>query len=143
MPFIRHPEFEVFSKGSVHFNAGVACADCHMPFTRSGSYKISDHDVTSPLKADLRACAQCHTQSKEWLTERIHHTQDRTASLILRAGYSTATCAKLFEALHNAKAGGTGVDSKIYDQAKGYYMQAFLRSGLHQCGKLHGLPQSG
>jgi nitrite reductase (cytochrome c-552) len=127
MPFIRHPEFEVFSRGSVHFNAGVACADCHMPFVRSGSYKISDHDVTSPLKADLKACAQCHTQSREWLTERIHHTQDRTASLILRAGYNTAACAKLFETLHAAKDQGKTVDPALYDQAKDFYMQAFLR----------------
>ena len=127
MPFIRHPEFELFSRGSVHFNAGVACADCHMPFTRSGSYKISDHDVTSPLKADLKACAQCHTQSKEWLTDRIFHTQDRTISLILRAGYGTATCARLFETLHQAKEQGTAVDEAIYSQAKDFYMQAFLR----------------
>ncbi len=127
MPFIRHPEFELFSRGSVHFNAGVACADCHMPFIRSGSYKISDHDVTSPLKADLKACVQCHTQSKEWLTERILHTQDRTASLILRAGYATATCAKLFETLHEAKNQGAAVNDAIYNQAKALYMQAFLR----------------
>ncbi|MCJ8502852.1 ammonia-forming cytochrome c nitrite reductase subunit c552 [Desulfatitalea alkaliphila] len=127
MPFIRHPEFELFSKGSVHFNAGVACADCHMPYTRKGSYKISDHDVTSPLKADLRACAQCHTQSKEWLTERIHHTQDRTASLILRAGYATATCAKLFETLHAAQQDGAAVAPELYEAAKDNYMQAFLR----------------
>ena len=30
---IRHPEFELFSSpGSVHWAAGVACADCHMPY---------------------------------------------------------------------------------------------------------------
>lgn len=127
MPFIRHPEFEVFSRGSVHFNAGVACADCHMPFVRSGGYKISDHDVTSPLKADLRACAQCHTQSKEWLTDRIFHAQDRTLSLILRAGYGTATCARLFETLHEAKNQGAAVDEAIYDKAKAFYMEASLR----------------
>ena len=127
MPFIRHPEFELFSKGSVHFNAGVACADCHMPFTRAGGYKISDHNVTSPLKADLRACAQCHTQSKEWLTERIHHTQDRTISLILRAGYAAATCAKLFETLHGVQEQGAAVDAAAYGAAKDNYMQAFLR----------------
>ena len=127
MPFIRHPEFELFSKGSVHFNAGVACADCHMPYTRVGGYKISDHDVTSPLKADLRACAQCHTQSREWLEQRIHHTQDRTASLILRAGYAAATCAKLFETLHGAQQGGAAIDTALYNEAKQSYLQAFLR----------------
>ena len=127
MPFIRHPEFELFSKGSVHFNAGVACADCHMPFRRVGRYKISDHDVTSPLKLDLKACAQCHTQSREWLEQRIYHTQDRTLSLILRAGYATAACAKLFESLHAAKGRGAAVDEAIYQEARNGYMQAFLR----------------
>lgn len=127
MPFIRHPEFELFSKGSVHFNSGVACADCHMPFTRVGGYKISDHDVTSPLKADLKACAQCHTQSREWLTRQINHTQERTVSLILRAGYATAACAKLFESLHEARNQGAVLEETTYNEAKDAYMQAFLR----------------
>lgn len=127
MPFIRHPEFEVFSRGSVHFNAGVSCSDCHMPYTRVGTYKISDHNITSPLKDEMRACAQCHTQTKEWLRERVAHTQQRSASLILRAGYATATCAKLFETLHVAQAQGATVNNNIYEEAKNFYIQAFLR----------------
>jgi nitrite reductase (cytochrome c-552) len=127
MPFIRHPEFELFSRRGVHFDAGVACADCHMPFTRVGGYKISDHDVTSPLKAELRACAQCHTQSRDWLRGRVLHTQDRTMSLIIRAGYATATCAKLFETLHAAQEQGATVQETVYNEAKDHYTQAFLR----------------
>ena len=34
--FIRHPEYEFFSNNSVHWQAGAACADCHMPYTRVG-----------------------------------------------------------------------------------------------------------
>ncbi len=127
MPFIRHPEFELFSRGSVHFKAGAACADCHMPSIRVDKHRISDHDVTSPLKADLQACLQCHTQSKEVLRERVSHIQDRTLSLILRAGYATAACAKLFEILHEARAQGVIVDGAIYNFAKDSYTQAFLR----------------
>ncbi len=43
--FIRHPEFELFSNESVHWKAGAACADCHMPYTRVGVHKVSDHRV--------------------------------------------------------------------------------------------------
>jgi nitrite reductase (cytochrome c-552) len=127
MPFIRHPEFELFTRQSVHFKANVACADCHMPYRRTGSYKISDHDVTSPLKADLRSCSQCHTESAVWLRDQVFAIQDRTLSLLNRAGYATAAAAKLFE-LANARHGaGTAIDQALYQKAKDAYMQAFLR----------------
>ncbi|MFH1596170.1 MAG: ammonia-forming cytochrome c nitrite reductase subunit c552, partial [Pseudomonadota bacterium] len=35
--FIRHPEYEFFSRNSVHWQANVACADCHMPYIRVGA----------------------------------------------------------------------------------------------------------
>jgi nitrite reductase (cytochrome c-552) len=127
MPFIRHPEFEVFSKNSVHWNAGVACADCHMPYTRVGSFKISDHDVTSPLKANLRACSQCHTDSAEWLRDQVFSIQDRTVSLIIRAGYAVATVAKLFERLHEEQKRGKQSDPEFYDRSVYFYKNAFLR----------------
>ncbi|MBN2079437.1 MAG: ammonia-forming cytochrome c nitrite reductase subunit c552 [Spirochaetes bacterium] len=127
MPYIRHPEFELFSRKSVHWSAGVSCADCHMPYRRSGSYKISDHDVTSPLKADLRACAQCHTESAPWLREQVFAIQDRTMSLLNRAGYATAGAAKLFERAHAHRDRGGAIDTALYNRAKEAYMQAFLR----------------
>lgn len=123
MQFIRHPEFEMYSRGSVHWNAGVACADCHMPFTRSGSYKISDHNVTSPLKADLRACSQCHTESAEWVRKQVYEIQDRTASLLIRAGYECAAAAKL---IGLAKTNGTG-ETLFVKRSVELYRQAFLR----------------
>ena len=127
MPFIRHPEFELYTKGSTHFNAGLSCADCHMPYERVGSYKISNHDVTSPLKQDLVSCAQCHPDSADWLKEQILVTQKRTLSLMVRAGYANATAAKLFEMLHKSQAAGTKFDQNIYAKAKESYMQGFLR----------------
>ncbi|NMC11728.1 MAG: ammonia-forming cytochrome c nitrite reductase subunit c552, partial [Chloroflexi bacterium] len=30
---MQHPDYELFSNNSTHFKAGVACADCHMPYT--------------------------------------------------------------------------------------------------------------
>jgi len=125
--FIRHPEFELFTNNSVHWKAGTACADCHMPYTKIGAYKVSNHRVTSPLKTDLRACVQCHSESAEWLREQVESIQDRTVSLMLRSGYATATVAKLFEKVHDAQASGKNIDKAFYDKAKNYYEEAFYR----------------
>ena len=127
MPFIRHPEYELFSYNSVHYKAGAACADCHMPYTKVGTYKVSNHRVTSPLKTDLRACVQCHSESAEWLRAQVESIQDRTVSLMIRSGYATATVAKLLEKVHTTQAAGKAVDTALYDKAKDYYMEAFLR----------------
>jgi nitrite reductase (cytochrome c-552) len=127
LPFIRHPEFELFSNNSVHWKAGAACADCHMPYTKVGSYKVSNHRVTSPLKTDLKACMQCHAESAEWLRSQVETIQDRTISLTLRAGYATATAAKLFEKAHNGETAGKTIDKALYDKARDYYEEAFYR----------------
>lgn len=125
--FIRHPEFELFSNNGVHWKAGAACADCHMPYITIGAYKVSNHRVTSPLKSDLRACMQCHSESADWLRQQVENIQDRTVSLMIRAGYATATVAKLFEKVHNAQAFGKNIDRTLYDKAKDYYEEAFYR----------------
>ncbi|MHC1712411.1 MAG: ammonia-forming cytochrome c nitrite reductase subunit c552 [Solidesulfovibrio sp.] len=128
LAFIRHPEFEFFSNNSVHWKAGAACADCHMPYTKVGVHKISDHRVTSPLKNDMKACIQCHTETADWLKEQVVAIQDRTVSLQIRAGNATATTAKLFEAVHKIKEAGKPFDPALYDKAKDYYEEAFYRS---------------
>ena len=128
LAFIRHPEFEFFSNGSVHWRAGAACADCHMPYLKIGLHKVSDHRVTSPLKNDMKACVQCHTETADWLKEQVIAIQDRTASLQIRAGNATAVTAKLFEAAHKAREAGKTIDAALYDKARDYYEEAFYRS---------------
>ncbi len=128
LAFIRHPEFEFFSNNSVHWKAGAACADCHMPYTKVGVNKVSDHRVMSPLKNDMKACMQCHTESAEWLKEQVTAIQDRTVAQLNRSGYATATVAKLFEMVHKAQAEGKSIDQALYDKAKDYYEEAFYRS---------------
>jgi nitrite reductase (cytochrome c-552) len=126
--FIRHPEFELFSNNSVHWKAGAACGDCHMPYTKVVVNKVSDHRVMSPLKNDLMGCVQCHSESKEWLKGQFVAIQDRTVALLNRSGYATATVAKLFEIANKAKAEGKNIDPMLYDQAKDYYEEAFYRN---------------
>jgi nitrite reductase (cytochrome c-552) len=75
----QHPEFEFFTAGSTHYNAGVACADCHMPYTRDGAMKFSDHNIHSPLlneEATQAACGQCHTDVT-YVSGRVNEIQDQ------------------------------------------------------------------
>jgi nitrite reductase (cytochrome c-552) len=125
--YIRHPEYEFYSRNSTHWQAGVACADCHMPYQRVGVNKISNHNVMNPLKDNMRACQQCHAEPPQWLKDRVIATQDRTVSLMNRAGYGAAVTAKLFEMAHKAQAEGKAIDQALYQRAKELYEQAFYR----------------
>ena len=80
----QHPEFETWSQG-VHARAGVACADCHMPYLREGAQKVSDHWVRSPLLNVPRACQTCHPVAEAELLARVATIQDRTHALMARA----------------------------------------------------------
>ncbi len=126
--FIRHPEFELFSNNSVHWKAGAACGDCHMPYTKVGVNKVSDHRVMSPLKNDFKGCVQCHSEGAEWLKGQVVAIQERTLALMNRSGYATATVAKLFEIANKAKADGKAIDQPLYDKARDYYEEAFYRN---------------
>ncbi len=127
MGFIRHPEFEMYSNDSVHWKAGVTCADCHLPQVEVNGRKVSDHRVMSPLKNNLKACGACHAEDPEALRDQVTAIQDRTVSLMLRSGYATATAAKLFETVHKAQAEGRKIDGALYDRAKYCYEEAFYR----------------
>ena len=81
---IQHPEFEMWST-SVHARSGVSCADCHMPYMRDGSIKISDHWIRSPLVNLSQSCQTCHNWPEEELRERVLTAQDRTAALLRRS----------------------------------------------------------
>jgi nitrite reductase (cytochrome c-552) len=76
----QHPEFEMWTQG-IHARSGVACADCHMPYTRVGGAKISDHHVQSPLLNINRACQTCHKWSEQELKARVETIQARTFRL--------------------------------------------------------------
>jgi nitrite reductase (cytochrome c-552) len=73
---MQHPEYELYTAGSTHYNAGVSCADCHMPYTRDGAAKFSTHDVKSPLLNAQTACGACHT-NVEYVTERVSIIQSQ------------------------------------------------------------------
>ncbi len=98
----QHPEFELWSQGT-HAKAGVSCADCHMPYTRQGAMKISDHWVRSPALNIARACQQCHPAPEAELQARIDTIQNRNHALMQRGG---AAVVAMIDAIKFAKASG-------------------------------------
>ncbi len=82
---VQHPEFELWSQG-VHARAGVACADCHMPYQCDGASQVSDHWVRSPLLNVANACQTCHKSSEAEIRARVDLIQQRDLDLMQRGG---------------------------------------------------------
>jgi nitrite reductase (cytochrome c-552) len=80
----QHPEFEMWSQG-IHAANGVACADCHMPYTREGALKVSDHHIRSPLLNVNNACQTCHQVPEAELVANVERIQERHFELRNRA----------------------------------------------------------
>ena len=109
----QHPEFEFFTADSTHNQAGVACADCHMPYVRDGAAKFSSHDVHSPLLNPEQACGQCHADS-EYVVERVNVIQEQVATTKI------ATEDALLDAISALKlaAAEPSADAALLDQAR-------------------------
>jgi nitrite reductase (cytochrome c-552) len=102
----QHPEFEMWSQG-VHSRSGVACADCHMPYERVGSVKVSDHHVRSPLLNINNACQNCHKFSEAEIKARVETTQKRTSDQMNRAEDAVVA---LISDIQKAQAAGVAAD---------------------------------
>jgi nitrite reductase (cytochrome c-552) len=100
----QHPEFELWSQG-IHARSGVSCADCHMPYVRTGATKVSDHWVRSPLLNINRACQTCHRIPEEEIRARAEGIQTRNFNLLQRAG--AALMAQMDAITAAKKAGAT------------------------------------
>ena len=118
---IQHPEFELWSTG-IHARAGVACADCHMPYMRQGAVKITDHWIRTPLAAPETACAGCHPLAGEELRGRVLEIQDRTYHLMQKS--EKAIIAAL-DAIREAL--GKGASAAALDSARDLHRRASLR----------------
>jgi nitrite reductase (cytochrome c-552) len=102
----QHPEFETWSQG-VHARSGVSCADCHMPYTRVGAAKVSDHHVRSPLLMINRSCQTCHPYPEEELRARVDAIQGRTHDLMQRGGVALTD---MLDAVKQAKQMGISAE---------------------------------
>ncbi|MEO0146934.1 MAG: ammonia-forming cytochrome c nitrite reductase subunit c552 [candidate division WOR-3 bacterium] len=81
---VQHPDYEIFLSGP-HAQAGLACADCHMPYITEGGLKFTDHHIQSPLKDISRACKPCHEGSEGEIKARVEIIQDRNHELLQTA----------------------------------------------------------
>jgi nitrite reductase (cytochrome c-552) len=98
----QHPEFELWSQG-IHARSGVSCADCHMPYERTGAMKLSNHNVRSPMENINNACQSCHKVPEEDLRQRVINIQTKTVALKQRAA---AAMTEMLDAILSAKAVG-------------------------------------
>ncbi|AVX19789.1 nitrite reductase (cytochrome c-552) [Carboxydocella sporoproducens DSM 16521] len=120
---VQHPEFEWWITGT-HGTAGVACADCHMPYMRDASgEKYSSHWWTSPLKTLEQSCTKCHTQGTDWLKQKVHDIQSRTWELQTIASKEIA---KAHDQIKLALA-TPGADQNLIAQAQRKVVQAQWR----------------
>ena len=119
---MQHPEFEFFTAGSTHYEAGVSCADCHMPYTRDGAVKFSTHDVHSPLLDPANSCGTCHTDV-EYATGRVAEIQKQVSDTMI------ATEDAIGEAIDAiaAAASAPKADGALIDEARQLHRSAQLR----------------
>jgi len=104
---MQHPEFELWGTG-IHARSGVSCADCHMPYIRCGSVKISDHWIRSPLENPNSHCQTCHHITREELEDRVLTIQNRTAQLLRQ---SEEAILDAIAAIQKAEAKGVSDDN--------------------------------
>jgi len=118
---MQHPEFELWGTG-IHARSGVSCADCHMPYIRVGSVKISDHWIRSPLTNLNHSCQTCHLYPEDELKSRILNIQYKTADLLRRSENALLSA---IDAIKEAKDHGVS-DSKL-KEAIDYHRKAQMR----------------
>lgn len=76
----QHPDYEIFTTG-IHYQRGVSCADCHMPYKTEGGMKFTDHKIQSPLNNIAASCQTCHRQSESELLRNVYDRQDMVHDL--------------------------------------------------------------
>jgi nitrite reductase (cytochrome c-552) len=115
----QHPEYEMYTAGSTHYMAGVACADCHMPYVKEGAAKFSSHDVHSPLLNPELACGQCHTDT-DYVVKRVNEIQEQVFNTKIQTEDAVIDAITAIEAATaNPKA-----DAALLDQARSLHRKA-------------------
>lgn len=71
----QHPDYELFRFG-VHYDRGVSCADCHMPYKSQGGVKFTNHHIQSPLNDVANTCGVCHREDTQKLVQNVYQRQD-------------------------------------------------------------------
>jgi len=93
----QHPDYELFTRG-IHYQRGVSCADCHMPYSVEGGVKFTDHRIQNPLNNVANACQTCHREPEAVLTQNVYDRQDAVYNV--RSALEAALVQAHFEAQH-------------------------------------------
>ena len=107
---------------------GRACADCHMPYTREGAMKISDHHVRSPMLNINNACQTCHKWPEDELRGRVEAIQARTVALRNRAMDALVALIADVKAAKAAGATGAPLTAALEFQRHGQFYLDFVES---------------
>ena len=105
----QHPDYELF-KTSIHYQRGLGCADCHMPYRSSGGVKFTDHHIQSPLNMIANTCQVCHRESEETLRNNVYDRQKKVNENRLNA--EAVLCKAHLEAKAAWDAGATEAEMK-------------------------------
>ena len=119
---MQHPDYELFTADSTHYKAGVACADCHMPYTRDGSAKFSTHNVQSPLLNAETACGACHTDVG-YVTTRVATIQNQVRETMDASEVAIVAAIEAIE----AAAKTPNVDEALLAEARDLHRESQLR----------------
>ncbi len=119
---MQHPEYELYTAESTHYKAGVACADCHMPYTRDGAAKFSTHNVHSPLLGAEAACGACHTDVG-YVTTRVAEIQRQVRETMDASQDALIAAIKAIE----AAAAAPQVDADLLAEARNLHRESQLR----------------
>jgi nitrite reductase (cytochrome c-552) len=119
---MQHPEYEFYTAGSTHYEAGVSCADCHMPYTRDGAVKFSTHNVHSPLLNPANSCGTCHT-NVDFVLGRVGEIQKQVSNTMIAAEDA------LIDAIDaiTAAAANANSDPQLIEEARQLHRSSQLR----------------
>ncbi|MBN2572888.1 MAG: ammonia-forming cytochrome c nitrite reductase [Ignavibacteriales bacterium] len=76
----QHPDYELFTTG-IHFDRGVSCPDCHMPYKSEGGIKFTNHHIGSPLQNPTNSCQVCHREETEDIIRDVYERQEKVEQL--------------------------------------------------------------
>jgi len=111
---LQHPEMETYW-GSVHDQAGVTCADCHMPKEKNKAGKtFTSHQVIRPKDHVKQSCMGCHKDSSpEEKLYQIQAVQNYTRGKMRKAENAIVALIDTY-----AKAKEKGVAEEVLAQAR-------------------------
>jgi nitrite reductase (cytochrome c-552) len=106
---LQHPEMETYW-GSVHDQAGVTCADCHMPKEKNQAGRaFTSHEVVRPKDHVKASCLGCHPDSTaEEKLYQLHTVQNYTRGKMREAEVAIV---KLIDTYAAAKEKGVGEEA--------------------------------